>query len=99
MYDESDYNVLDQENFVSFYWSSIDFWKLFFVVLEYDQILPTNNNNNNRVNSVQEQRPTNSYIGLALLAFLIFPPVGKLLLDLYLIVFGIICIKITGVTY
>jgi hypothetical protein len=53
-----------------------------FAVLEYDQTLPTNHNNN-RENFVQEQRyveqerPINSYIGLALLAFLVFPPVGK----------------------
>jgi hypothetical protein len=55
--------------------------KFYFLVLEYDQTLPTNNNNN-RANLVQEQRyveqerPIDAHFGLALLALLVFPPVG-----------------------
>jgi hypothetical protein len=65
----------------------IDFGKswLVFAVLEYDQLLSTNNNHHHHRanNSAQEQRyveqerPIHSHIGLALLALLVFPPVGK----------------------
>ena len=62
--------------------SSIDLVRFIVLsVLEYDQLLPTNNNHSN--NSTQEQRyveqerPIHSHIGLALLALLVFPPVGK----------------------
>ncbi|CAF3388860.1 unnamed protein product [Rotaria sp. Silwood1] len=52
-------------------------------LLEYDQTLPTNNNNH-RTNIMHEQRyveqerPINTHFGVALLALLIFPPVGIL---------------------
>jgi hypothetical protein len=57
---------------------------LFFSVLEYDQLLSTNNNNHHPANNsaqeqryVEQERPIHSHIGLALLALLVFPPVGK----------------------
>ena len=55
----------------------------YLAVLEYEEILPTNKNNNRSTNSIQEQRyveqerPIQSHIGLALLALLVFPPIGK----------------------
>ena len=56
------------------------------IVLENDQPLATDRNNNRNTNRtstrqeeryVEQERPINSYIGLALLASLIFPPVGE----------------------
>jgi len=65
-------------------------YSFFSAVLEYDQTLPVNNNRANFVQEqryVEQERPINSHIGLALLAVLIFPPVGKSIdLDIFILV-------------